>query len=777
MLALYRSGRQADALDAYRHAREVLVEQLGIEPGVELRDLHQAILDQRPDLMPSATAEGVAAPGDAWLPVAHTTLYGRDDDVARLQVLLVAPAARVIALVGPGGVGKTRLAIAAAAAVAEGFPDGVRFVDLSAVANAEDVAPAIASAVGAPVGETETTPAALVRFFGDRRSLLVLDNFEQVIAAAGVVGRLVARCPELVVVVTSREPLGLSSERRYPVAPLEVDFPGAPAVAMFLDRAGARAPGYGEGETEMLDVERLCRGLDGLPLALELAAARAPLLSPRELADRLTRVLDVLGPGPSDAPARQRTLRATLEWSVRLLDDEERAAFARLGAFAGGMTIAAAEAVAGVGLDMLDSLLAKQLLARRGDRLVMLETVRAFALERLAEDPHASSVRRALAAWCLDALRVGNPRLRGRERRARLAQLEAELANAVASLSWAIEVSDTKLAMDLAAELGMFWWNTGRREEGIRWLGLALETAPDSDPADLAAVLLARARLTHRRDMPAYRRDLEAALTRFTEAADRGGMALALAYLSYVEASTGRADAAASLARRARALADECGDELIRGTVLGETERGRVASRHEEVDQMRREAVELLSRNDDLVGVAFTCSVAGYEALAARRDADALPWLEEGARAAHLSGHLASLCHVHNNLGLARLFTGDVDGATEALATALRLARPAGLEHLTDEAILAISAIRLRQGDPTGTAAALRTAASSAEVITRRPDEQVVWARIEDELIAPYRFHLDQGSAAARSPQLSPTQAIELAIAETERAVTSAQAC
>jgi tetratricopeptide (TPR) repeat protein len=543
---------------------------------------------------------------------------------------------------------------------------------------------------------------------------------------------------------------------------------------MFLDRADARAPGYGEGETEMLDVERICRGLDGLPLALELAAARAPLLSPRELADRLTRVLDVLGPGPSDAPARQRTLRATLEWSVRLLDEEERAAFARLGAFAGGMTIASAEAVAGVGLDTLDSLVAKQLLARRGDRLVMLETVRAFALERLAEDPHASSVRRALAGWCLDGLRAGNPRIRGRQRRARLAQLEAELANAVASLGWAIEVSDTKLAMDLAAELGTFWWNTSRREEGIRWLGLALETAPDSDPADLAAVLLARARLTHRRDMPAYRRDLEAALTRFTEAADRGGMALALAYLSYVEASTGRADAAASLARRARVFADECGDELIRGTVLGETQS--IASRHEEVDQMRREAVELLSRNDDLVGVAFTCSVAGYEALAAQRDADALPWLEESAKAARLSGHLASLCHVHNNLGLARLFTGDVDGATEALATALRLARPAGSEHLTDEAVLAMSAIRLRQGDPTETAAALRTAASTQQVITRRPDEQVVWARIEDELIAPYRCQLDEGSAAARSPQLSLTQAIELAIAETERAVASAKA-
>src|SRR5215207_3109641 len=269
MLALYRSGRQADALEAYRRARDTLVEQIGTEPGVELRRLHAEILRQEPSLELRAGADVVRGAA-ATLPRPPTTLFGRERDVERLRALLFDDTGQLLTLVGPGGVGKTRLALEAALTASARFERGAHFVDLAAVAGANDVAPAVARAIGAPVRADEPAIAVVRRFIGEASSLLVLDNFEHLLDAAPLVGELVAACPGLAVLATSREPLGLAAERQYPVEPLVLEQPAAPAIAMFLDRARARQPGYASNPKDDVHVRAICRRLDGLPLALEL---------------------------------------------------------------------------------------------------------------------------------------------------------------------------------------------------------------------------------------------------------------------------------------------------------------------------------------------------------------------------------------------------------------------------------------------------------------------------------------------------------------------------
>jgi predicted ATPase/DNA-binding SARP family transcriptional activator len=760
MLALYRCGRQAEALEAYRHARDTLVEQAGTEPGAELRRLQAEILRQEPSLdLPTRTNQPTSAAVE--LPRPPTTLFGREQDVARLRALLCDDATQLVTLVGPGGVGKTRLSLEAALAAADRFERGARFVDLAPVAAAGDVAPAVARAIGAPVRADEPAIAGMRRFIGEASLLLVLDNFEHLLDAAPLVGQLVAVCPALVVMATSRQPLELAAERQYTVEPLELEEAGSPAVAMFLSRARARRPRYASDPEDEQHVREICRRLDGLPLGLELAAARAPLLAPRELAERLAHALDALGRASADAPERHRSLRAALEWSIRLLTDQERRAFARLGAFAGGATVSAAEEIAEVPLDVLDALVAKRLLVRRGERLVMLETVREYAVERLADDPDAAAVRHRLATWCVALLAQATPELAGRRRLARLQELEAEAPNCVSSLDWAIEAEDGELALRIAAELGTFWWRTGRWEEGRPRLDRALDASTDAPPGLRGRVLLMRARLIHRRDWSAFRRDLDEALELLQAAGDRARMALTLDLISYIELAFGQADAAATTASRARELAQACGDDLVLGTVLGGTLA--VGTRYEDGAQAARRAVDLLEAADDLVGVGFTCSMVGYQALAERHDQEALEWFEKGADAARRSGDPACQSHVYSNLGLAHLLAGDRDRAAEALAIGLRLALPAAMEHLTDEPLTAMAVVCLQRGDA-DRAAKLLAAATTHRLVDRMPLEAAVWDRLETELLEPARARSgERWEFTSQPPSLA--EAIELAVA------------
>jgi predicted ATPase/DNA-binding SARP family transcriptional activator len=418
MLALYRSGRQTDALAAFHAARGRFVDELGIEPAQPLHDLHEDVLKHSAELSPppgmasDATLEPQPQPqpaapsvlGEPRLPVPPNRTIGREHELGVIAERLRAGSVRLLTLSGPGGVGKTRLALEAARALQADFVDGAYFVSLATLQRPEEVPVAIVNALGIVVVSGESQTQAVERFLAAKHLLLVADNFEHLLPAARFIGGLLGACPALTVLATSREPLTLHAEERYPVSPLALPalgtsedaeaLAGVDAVVLFCERARSHDPDFDLVDSNAAAVAEICRRVDGLPLAIELAAARCGLLSAAEIAERLDQALGALGAGARDAPARQQTLRATIDWSHDLLSDAEKACFARFAVFVGGATVEAAETITAADLETLEGLVAKSLLVRRQHahaptRLVMLETVRAYAAERRASRPRA----------------------------------------------------------------------------------------------------------------------------------------------------------------------------------------------------------------------------------------------------------------------------------------------------------------------------------------------------------------------------------------------------
>ena len=401
MLALYRSGRQAEALRVYRDARRRLVE-IGVEPSQALRRLEQAILQQDALLeAPRASSPRPRAPEPPAI-----EFVGRTADIAAASDLIARDEVRLLTLTGPGGVGKTRLALEIARVCADDFDAGVIFVSLAAAADADLVPTVIAEALGIRELNKRLLPAQLGEYVGQRTLLVVLDNFEHVLAAAAFVSALAAASDRVKVLVTSRAALRVSGEHELEVRPL----PQEDAVRLFNLRAQAVLSDFEATDA----VPAICRRLDGLPLAIELAAARVRVLTLPALLDRLDRRLALLTAGGRDTPARHQTLRATIDWSYELLDDDERRLFTRLAVFVGGCSLEDAETVAGADLDLVASLIEKSLLRHEGGRITMLETVREYALEQLHHEPDAAAVRHrharrflALAESAGEELRLG----------------------------------------------------------------------------------------------------------------------------------------------------------------------------------------------------------------------------------------------------------------------------------------------------------------------------------------------------------------------------------
>ena len=497
MLALYRSGRQADALTAFRAARRRFVDELGIEPAQTLRTLHEDVLKHAPELMPSGaagdmTAAGRSPPAAAGvlhvLPPPPNRTIGREGEIGAIVKRVRGGATRLLTLTGPGGVGKTRLALESARTVQADFVEGAHFVPLGALRRPEELAGALVETLEIVALRGESAEHAVERFLARKHLLLLLDNAEQLLAAAPFVARLLETCPSLSVLATSREPFALQAEERFPVSPLALPEAGAThsgevsaAVALFCERARAQEPAFALTDSNAGAVTDICRRVDGLPLAIELAAARCALLTPAEIAARLETALDALGTGPRDAPARQRTLRATVEWSYELLDEEERRCFERCAVFAGGATIDAAETVTGAALRTLERLVAKSLLVRENrdpgaTRLRLLETIRAYATERLDASGDAAEVRREHFRYYLElARREGSERLlRRAAAREHLTRLDAEIHNLHAALRWALDQPSAEPALAMTVAMGAYWTMRERYADAVRWIDQAL---------------------------------------------------------------------------------------------------------------------------------------------------------------------------------------------------------------------------------------------------------------------------------------------------------------
>jgi diguanylate cyclase (GGDEF)-like protein len=438
------------------------------------------------------------------LPAQLTALVGRQEETGRVVDLLAG--SRLVTLAGPGGIGKTRLALAAATAAADRFDDGAAFVPLAETTSSARVVPAIAQALG--LGEVPGEPLldTVAGYLADASTLLVLDNFEQVLDAGPVVADLLAAAPGVAVLATSREPLSLYGEQvhRVPPLPLPAADPSSaadsPAVALFEQRARAVRPDFALTADTLPVVAELCRRLDGLPLAIELAAARSDQLGPRALLARLGEHLDLPGAGARNRPDRQRTLRGALDWSYDLLGPDERRAFTALAAFTGGCTAEAAGAVAGAPPGLLAALVDKSLVVAEPERdgparYRMLETIRAYAVDRLAADPDADAVRRRHAEYCAAFAEQSAGGLTGPEQPRWVERIEREHENLRAAVEWALARGDTATASRICLGLWRFWRNGSHIGDGREWLDRVLATRSEGGPrANLlyaAAVLAA----------------------------------------------------------------------------------------------------------------------------------------------------------------------------------------------------------------------------------------------------------------------------------------------
>jgi predicted ATPase/class 3 adenylate cyclase len=575
------------------------------------------------------------------LPIQPTPLVGRRRELAEAGELVRSN--RLVTLTGPGGSGKTRLALQLAADAVEQFPDGVFWVPLQAVRDPAFVERAIRTSVGADDG--------LIEYVANKRLLLLLDNFEQVVEAAPAVSALVGGTPHAKVLVTSREPLHVESERRYPVEPLR----DADAETLFVERGSAVAPAFRPTPV----VGEICRRLDGLPLAIELAAARLALLDPEELLARLDRRLPLLAGASRDAPARQRTLRSAIEWSHELLEPDEQQLFRRLAVFAGSFPLHAAETVCDAELDILESLVEKSLVRRWGSgRLGMLDTIREYALERLDESRDGEDMRLRHAEYFLavaESANLSSDRLPSEGQRHDIAIAAQD--NMRAALAWALESGSVALGLKLATAIENFWV-THDPEEAMRWFAALLEhpgaravppevrapalraygsAAYISGHAERAMRLweqslalfeqlgnvLGRAVLLHRLGISALERgELERA-RELTEASDElyvlsgdaWGRALTAGALGAIARDEGDAEHAFELMAKAAAVAHEFRVLWWEGGLLAELASLSLnAGRYDEAEEQARKSLaladELRDRSGRVFGVGLLACVA-----------------------------------------------------------------------------------------------------------------------------------------------------------------------